>query len=94
MPQTPQRKEPPEGFRKTLIELFFGKLDNLEKIANYIKTFEGLGYNLDAFYWMDPQLTPTQEEMRQILNSPEYGLKKEEIERYLKIYLERDRKAA
>lgn len=84
----------PLGAKKQLIGIFFNSLGNLEKVVTIINGLEARGYNTDGLYWMSPDLTPTIEDLKEILSQEEYRLTPEQIQGYLEKYSHYDKTSA
>lgn len=81
------KKKAPIGFKRGLVSLFFNNLDDLEGILAIIEGFKTQSFDLDEFYWMNPELNPTEEDIRGILKKEaNYDLPSELIESYLSTY--------
>jgi hypothetical protein len=58
---------PSENFTRRFIRYYFDHLEDYNQIQPLISGFEKQGIDMDIFYWMDPQLEATEEDIRMVL---------------------------
>lgn len=77
-------KKPSRGFVQQFVRFYFNHRNNPSLVETTLNGFTNQGYDMSSFYWCDPSLEASDEDLRKILRQNEYGFQESDIEKMLK----------